>query len=266
MTYAGGHMFAYPVRARTAGFVVGALGALLALGIQRTNGQATAEFFDYPGTALKGMASAQMVVPLQQCRSICTSRSGCVGFDHRSDTGVCRLFASVDSAYDSPTFMAGTRSLLPGYRPPSNPPAQSSAVIPQTEPALPDAPDVSGRKVTYRTIPGDPRPIGWVYINVCTGAPVDATSLRSAVNDFVFESLRLIPGRIEQFDRSTTPQCANVPKAIGYASANAEEWRIGAALQEMSPILRPLGIGTRADGKARDQTDRYRIDIWLSHQ
>lgn len=91
--------------------------------------------------------------------------------------------------------------------------------------------------------------------------------MRKSVNDFVFESLRLIPGQLAWFDRSTTPQCAGVPKAVGYVSADAEEWRLGAALKEMGSLLRPLGIGTRADGKLpAGDPDRYRIDIWLSHR
>lgn len=260
-------MFAHPARRRVVFLAAAASSAFLACGVLPTTGQVTAELFDYPGTALKGVTSAQMVVPLQECRSICSSRSGCVAFEYRSDASACKLFAKVESAFESPMTTAGTKDLVPGYRSPSNPATQPAVLTPQAEPALLEAPDASGRKVTYHGIPGDPRPIGWVYVNVCSGAPVNATSLRNSVNGFVFESLRLIPGRIEQFDRSTTPQCARVPKAIGYAAEDTEEWRVGAALQEMGPILRPLGIGIRADGKLRSgDADRYRIDIWLSHQ
>ncbi|RWX58997.1 hypothetical protein EOA24_37390 [Mesorhizobium sp. M2A.F.Ca.ET.039.01.1.1] len=245
--------------------MAGTFAAFLSAAVPSANGQSTTELFDYPGTGLKGTVSAQPAVTLQECRLLCSSRSGCFGFDWSG--AMCRLFASVDSAYDSPASTAGTRNLVPGYRPPSNPPARPVAVAPQAEPALPDAPEASGRRVSYRTIPGDPRPIAWVYINVCAGASVDATSLRRSVNDFVFEPLRLIPGQIERFDRDTTPQCASVPKAIGYAAPDADGWRIAAALKEMSPLLRPLGIGTRADGKLpAGDPDRYRIDIWLSHR
>ncbi|WP_348629132.1 PAN domain-containing protein [Mesorhizobium sp. WSM4308] len=248
---------------RAAGSSLAALVVLV--GIQPIGAQTTAVFFDYPGTSLNGVVSAQVIAPLQACRSLCTSRSGCVGFDHSSADNSCRLLAGVSSAGESRASTAATRNLIIGYRPPSNPPATPSAAQPKVSRAAP--PNISGRKVSYRSIPGDPRPIGWVYINVCSGAPVEADSLRSSINGFVFESLRLIPGRIEQFDRSTTPQCALVPKAVGYASPGAEEWRIGAALEEMRPLLRPAGVGTRADGLLPMQgSDRYRIDIWLGHE
>ncbi|RVC84026.1 hypothetical protein EN745_00315 [Mesorhizobium sp. M4A.F.Ca.ET.022.05.2.1] len=265
-------MFAHFFRCGLRELLLGAAGSSLAalvllVGIQPIGAQTTAVFFDYPGTALNGIVSAQVIAPLQACRSLCTSRSGCVGFDHSSEDGICRLLAAVSSAGESRVSTAATRNLIIGYRPPSNAPAAPSAVQPKPAVARAEPPDISGRKVSYRSIPGDPRPIGWVYINVCRGAPVDADSLRSSINGYVFESLRLIPGRIEQFDRNTTPQCALVPKAVGYASPSAEEWRIGAVLEEMRPLLRPAGVGTRADGLLPMQgSDRYRIDIWLSHE
>lgn len=261
-------MFGYSVRRSAVWLALGAV-SLLASGVQRASGQSIAELFSYPGTELVGKVSVQASVPLEQCRSLCSSRSGCLGFDFSSSgsDGVCRLYERVDSARDSLAHSAGTRSMVAGYRLPSNPPVQPQPPISQAEPPPPEALEASGRKVSYRAIAGDPRTIGWVYINVCLGAPVDATSLRKSVNDFVFESLRLIPGQIAWFDRSATPQCAGVPKAIGYVSANADESRIEAALKEMGPLLRPLGIGTRADGKLpAGDPDRYRIDIWLSHR
>ncbi|ESY92908.1 MULTISPECIES: PAN domain-containing protein [unclassified Mesorhizobium] len=265
-------MFAHLFRCGFQEFVLGVAGSSLAalvllVGIQPIGAQTTAVFFDYPGTSLNGFVSAQVIAPLEACRSLCTSRSGCVGFDHSTEGGVCRLLASVGSASQNRLSTAATRNLIAGYRPPSNPPEAPSAVQPKPAVVRSEPPDISGRKVSYRSIPGDPRPIGWVYINVCSGAPVDAASLRSSINGYVFESLRVIPGRIEQFDRNTTPQCALVPKAVGYASPSAEEWRIGAVLEEMRPILRAAGVGTRADGLLPMQgSDRYRIDIWLSHE
>ncbi|MER8511243.1 hypothetical protein NKJ36_19930 [Mesorhizobium sp. M0142] len=268
-------MFASLFRCGFLGRLLVAVGAsstalVILAGIQLASAQATAELFDYPVTALDGTVSAKVVAPLQACRSLCSSRSGCVGFDHSSEGSICRLFSIVGSAHQSLVSTAAARNLIAGYRPPSNPPvapAATPAVQPKRAVAHPEPPDVSGRKITYRTIPGDPRPIGWVYINVCSGAPVDAESLRRSINDYVFESLRLIPGRIEQFDRDTTPQCTLVPKAIGYSATNAGDRRIGAALEELGSTLRPLGIGTRPDGMLPMQgSDRYRIDIWLSHQ
>ncbi|WP_411970204.1 PAN domain-containing protein [Mesorhizobium sp. BH1-1-4] len=265
-------MFAYFFRGGFRELLLGAAGSSLAalallVGVQPIGAQTATVLFEYPGTALNGSVSAEVIAPLQACRSLCTSRSGCIGFDHSSVSGICRLLASVSSASDNRLSMAATRNVIAGYRPPSNPPEEPSTAQPKPAVAHAQPPDISGRKVRYRPIPGDPRPIGWVYINVCSGAPVDADSLRRSINEFVFESLRLIPGRIEQFDRSTTPQCAQVPKALGYASSSVEEWRIGAALEEMRAILRAAGVGTRADGLLPMQgSDRYRIDVWLSHE
>ncbi|TPN15909.1 hypothetical protein FKO01_38800 [Mesorhizobium sp. B2-3-3] len=260
-------MFDYTVRRLALQLAIGTL-SLLASGVQRTNGQSMGELFSYPESELSGKVSVQASVPLEQCRSLCSSRSGCLGFDFSSSNGasVCKLFEKVDSAHNSPEHTAGTRTLVAGYPPPSNPPLQPLPPLSQTNSSAPEASDVSGRKVSYRGIPGDRRPIGWVYINVCSGAPVNASALRKSVNDFVFEALRLIPGRIERFDRNKAPQCSGVPKAIGYVSANAEKWRVVAALKEMEPLLRSLGIGARADGtlSTRDAED-YRIEIWLSH-
>ncbi|WP_164599379.1 protein kinase domain-containing protein [Rhizobium ruizarguesonis] len=230
--------------------------------------QTTAEVFDYPVTALDGFVSAQIIVSLQACRSLCSSRSGCAGFDHSADGGICQLFSSVSSAHQSWPSTAATRNLIVGYRPPSDPPAAPSAVEPTPAVVLSDPPDISGRKVTYHTIPGDPRPIGWVFINVCSGIPawIEPNKLRDIINDYVFKSLRLIPGRIEQFDRATTPQCALAPKALGYAAPNADGRKIGAALEEMRAMLRGA-VERHDEGELPMQgTDRYRIDIWLSHQ
>ncbi|WP_189354609.1 PAN domain-containing protein, partial [Mesorhizobium sp. M2A.F.Ca.ET.039.01.1.1] len=78
---------------------------------------------DYPQTSLDGRVSANMTVPLERCAEICSSRSGCVGFDHASGSGICRLFETVVGAAADPSRRAGARSLVPGYHAPANAPA-----------------------------------------------------------------------------------------------------------------------------------------------
>jgi hypothetical protein len=77
--------------------------------------------FNYPDTALNGMTSAEIPKSAEDCRKICTSRPGCVGFD-RSEKGICRIFASVGSARSLPGSLSETRSLVTGYHEPTNPP------------------------------------------------------------------------------------------------------------------------------------------------
>jgi len=77
--------------------------------------------FNYPDTALNGMTSAEIPKSSEDCRKICSSRPGCVGFDH-SEKGICRIFASVGSARALPGSLAETRALITGYGDPTNPP------------------------------------------------------------------------------------------------------------------------------------------------
>lgn len=77
--------------------------------------------FNYPNTALNGITSAEVPKSAEDCRKICSSRPGCVGFDH-SEKGICRIFASVGSARSLPGSVAETRTLVTGYGDPTNPP------------------------------------------------------------------------------------------------------------------------------------------------
>lgn len=92
---------------------------------QAVQGQANGsgqELFNYPDTLLSGIVSAQSTKTAEECRKLCSTRSGCAGFDHAPKGDVCRLFASVGSARSETAATAETRNLLTGYRDPTNPP------------------------------------------------------------------------------------------------------------------------------------------------
>lgn len=122
-------MLACGLRHGIVGVLLGMAGAVAAVvlpnGIRPANAQSAGEFFDYPQTLLNGAVSATVSVPIESCRKICVARTGCVGFDHSSPDGLCRLFSSVDGAHESQPHVAGTRSLVTGYHPPANPPVQT---------------------------------------------------------------------------------------------------------------------------------------------
>nr|ABR12884.1 Orf30 [Mesorhizobium sp. CJ1] len=127
-------MLADGLRHRTAGLLLAMAGAVAALlpstGIRPANSQSAGGFFDYPQTLLNGAVSATVSVPIESCRKLCVARTGCVGFDHSSSDRHCRLFSSVDGADESQPSVAGTRSLVTGYRPPANPPMQARSPKP----------------------------------------------------------------------------------------------------------------------------------------
>ena len=131
-------MVLYHCRRRIAALVSGTVGAALGAFVTAA-AQSGAELFDYPQTALNGVVSAQVSVPAEACRQLCSTRSGCAGFDHSSEN-ICRLFLIVGGATESVQHTAGTRSLLANYRPPLNPPVEPSQPSPpQAEPAPPTA-------------------------------------------------------------------------------------------------------------------------------
>ncbi|MBZ9994121.1 PAN domain-containing protein [Mesorhizobium sp. BH1-1-4] len=124
---------------RTVGLLLGwvvtvAAGIVPPAGSRPANAQSAQELFRYPQTFLNGAVSATVSVPLEACSKLCSARSGCTGFDHSSDGGVCRLFASVAGAMQSQGHTAGTRSLVIGYGPPVNPPASLPAAEPPSQP------------------------------------------------------------------------------------------------------------------------------------
>lgn len=93
---------------------------------QTTTGDA---LFHYPDTTLTGAISGTLNVPLENCRRICIERTGCVGFDHSTQDNACRVFSSVELAHENRSSVAATRSLIDGYKAPSNPPGPA----PETE-------------------------------------------------------------------------------------------------------------------------------------
>ncbi|MDW9478600.1 hypothetical protein GOB57_07775 [Sinorhizobium meliloti] len=101
--------------------------SLAALGAPPASAQETSagsQLFNYPDTVINGMTSAEVPKSLEECRKICVQRPGCAGFDH-SEKGICRIFASVGSARSVSGSLAETRSLISGYKEPTNPPLAS---------------------------------------------------------------------------------------------------------------------------------------------
>lgn len=100
-----------------------AMALVIVLATLSANAQdaARAQLFKYPNTALNGITAAEVSKSADECHKICVSRAGCAGFDH-SEKGVCRIFASVSSARTEPGARSETRSLIPGYHDPENPP------------------------------------------------------------------------------------------------------------------------------------------------
>lgn len=129
-----------------------AAAVILSSGVRPAKAQSVQELFAYPQTFLNGAVSATVSVPLEDCSKLCSTRSGCAGFDHSSDGRVCRLFASVAGATQSQGHTAGARSLVPGYRPPVNPPAppQAAEPPPQSSPPEQDAVAVTPPPATFR--------------------------------------------------------------------------------------------------------------------
>lgn len=110
-----------PIFAIATGFVITAVAAIM---VNFTAiAQSNPDLFNYPQTKLSGLVSAEINVSENSCRQICTSRSGCAGYDHSTSSSVCRIFANVGGASGNTQYVAGTRMLIAGYGPPSNPAA-----------------------------------------------------------------------------------------------------------------------------------------------
>lgn len=105
---------------------VAAIAMVLATGAVRAKADST--FFDYPQTTLDGKVTANLSIPLERCREICSERSGCMGFDYSHETGVCRMFENVAGAKANSARTAGARHKVAGYGSPSNPPTNEAAV------------------------------------------------------------------------------------------------------------------------------------------
>ncbi|RWX61781.1 PAN domain-containing protein [Mesorhizobium sp. M2A.F.Ca.ET.039.01.1.1] len=88
--------------------------------VPRASAQSQPNFWDYPGTALRGATSAEFKRSLDDCRKLCKERSGCAGYDHSSATNICRMFSGIDSAQADTLMTAGARNRVPGYRDPAN--------------------------------------------------------------------------------------------------------------------------------------------------
>ncbi|WP_391580976.1 PAN domain-containing protein [Rhizobium laguerreae] len=112
--------------------------ALLFLGVGSGSTQDAGNQIDlylYPDTSLAGFITAHFPKSAEDCRKICSARSGCIAFDHASSDNMCRLFASVSSARDAgPGSVSGSRVLVSRFRSPINlqpaPPPVSKAPPP----------------------------------------------------------------------------------------------------------------------------------------
>ncbi|MDX8457258.1 PAN domain-containing protein [Mesorhizobium humile] len=115
--------------------------------------QSSDTLFDYPETVLNGPISATVNIPLQEsCRRLCSTRSGCIGFDYASAGGICRMFSAVVGAANSNDHTAGTRSLIQNYRQPANPPAPPPA--PAQEETIVQPPAASFSRFVNRDLTG----------------------------------------------------------------------------------------------------------------
>ncbi|MFB9984764.1 PAN domain-containing protein [Mesorhizobium kowhaii] len=173
-------MLAYGLRYCTAVLLLGMAGAVAAIvpptGIRPANAQSTGEFFDYTQTHLNGSVSATVSVPLESCRNLCVARSGCIGFDHSSSEGLCRLFASVGGASQNQQYIAGTRSLVTGYHPPANPPVAAKP----TEPSIQGASEAEAKKQESATSQKTRKPAPVVRAKPRRKKQRDATNPRPA--------------------------------------------------------------------------------------
>lgn len=105
-------LFEFPSVARMAAAML----ALIFCQIANAQQAGTGQFMDYPGTVLNGLITATVPLDMEQCRRVCSDRSGCVGFDHSSATNECRIYGAVSGARDDTSFNASTRYPVPGYR------------------------------------------------------------------------------------------------------------------------------------------------------
>jgi hypothetical protein len=91
--------------------------------------QSSGPLMSYPFASLNGLQSAELKKSLEDCRKICSDRSGCVGFDHTPSTNQCRIFAAVNSARDNAEATAETRYPINGFRTPA--PQQQQPTTPE---------------------------------------------------------------------------------------------------------------------------------------
>lgn len=105
------------------------------------------QLFKYPDTLVSGTVSAELSMSAEQCRKICVTRPGCAGFDYTADVRSCRIFANIASARSNGGSSAETRSLINGYRDPTNPPRNWAG-----ECEAEAAPKIAGRGVLFDKI------------------------------------------------------------------------------------------------------------------
>ncbi|MER8511262.1 PAN domain-containing protein [Mesorhizobium sp. M0142] len=160
---------------RIPGLLLALVGAVTAavvslVGIRSAKAQSTEELFNYPQTFLNGEVSAKVGIPMESCRKLCSTRSGCAGFDYSFADGLCRLFKNVAGASESQPHIAGTRSLVMGYHPPSNPPVAAQPPEPPIEEATASPPPASFTRFRNRDLTGEAtETIGALDADQCEG-------------------------------------------------------------------------------------------------
>jgi hypothetical protein len=106
--------------------------------------QDASTFREYPGANLSGLVTAQIKMPEERCRKLCTERSGCAGFDFSSSNGQCRIFGGIASAKDDSSSIAATRYPVPGFRPDAVQPTNETPVA--NNPEVEEEPTENVRK------------------------------------------------------------------------------------------------------------------------
>jgi hypothetical protein len=143
----------------------------------------TVDIYLYPDAYLSGAVTAQLNKTAEECRNICSSRTGCMGFDHVTGENMCRLFASVSSAHEAKSgAIAGSRTLLNGFRNPVNMPA--APVSRPSPPVVMEAPPV------VREAPKPPSPPKPAATRCVVADPTDTpTNVRDGPNGNILTSL-----------------------------------------------------------------------------
>lgn len=116
--------------ASSTGAIAGGFAAILVFAGLAAAQDSGRPFNEYHDTTLKGFITAELPkTDRGECRRICEQRSGCAGFDIRSENKTCRLFGQISSAADSTGSVAATRQRVPGYRAPSNAVEEAPPVV-----------------------------------------------------------------------------------------------------------------------------------------
>ncbi|MBX3584746.1 MAG: hypothetical protein KF810_22960 [Rhizobiaceae bacterium] len=132
-------------------------------------------------------------------------------------------------------------------------------VVPKFHPV-----STADRKVAIADIPGDSRPVVWVYINSCGGqsSPV-AENLRTRLLDSIkSDVLRLAVGKVAYFGPDT-PNCRLASHSLmDFTQQRASRAVADVAKTELMSVLYNYNFSP-FQGLPNAQDDEYRFDVWL---